>query len=226
MTKTIENLFLVLHHISSAVVVLLFVCFFKKLSREKGIIALTLYCLVDLLLNFTAQFLPVRWHLYINAFSTILEYSIFSYFIYLNVSSRLVRKIIMVLSLLFIAFAVIFNWVTAKFESFDSVPIGIETILILLYSFCFLYEQANSSRTSFIYEQYPFWIIVGIMLYLGGSFFIFMFYRYISHSLLSQYWSLTNLFYALMNLLFITALIIFLKSKDNKKVSSRELYLI
>lgn len=103
-----------------------------------------------------------------------------------------------------IAFTVflVFYYFNAKYRSVDSVPIGIQTILILIYAFYYFFEQMNNTSNLFIYSRYPFWIITGIMIYLAGSFFIYIFANQIDKKFLLNYWFLTNIFYSLKNLLF------------------------
>ncbi|MFN2439141.1 MAG: hypothetical protein ABR503_08070 [Chitinophagaceae bacterium] len=121
----------------------------------------------------------------------------------------------------FTSFSVFFAVFIVCYSSFgnakglDSVPIGIETILLFIYSFYYFYEQMNDVTGTFIYNKPSFWIIVGMMLYLGGSFFIYVFTNHIERQLLDQYWFLTYLFYILKNILFFIGLMFYTKKSKN-----------
>ena len=107
----------------------------------------------------------------------------------------------MVVSALFFVF-LIFFYTKGKLYRIDSVPIGVECILILIFSSYFFYEQINNPNVLFIYNDYKFWIITGIMIYLSGSFFIYIFANQIPEKELNLYWSFTYIFLGIMNVLF------------------------
>ena len=214
MAKTIENLFRILHYSSDILVILIYLLLYSKIKREKSLLIITIYIFLDLILNLFNRYFTPNWGLYIWSTFTFVEYSIFSYIIWSNIKQILVRKIIFYCSLIFIVFTTVYNILT-NFKSIDSIPIGIETILILLYSFYYLYEQTNDTSNLFIYSKYQFWIIIGFMIYLAGSFFVFIYASKMERDLLSQYWFLTNGFYACMNILFAISFFVFVKKPKN-----------
>jgi hypothetical protein len=217
MTKTIENLFWYLHHFSNIVTFLFFIFFIKKTKKEKGLIAISIYCLCDLLINSFPFYLPKKSLLYIGAFFTFVEYSIFTFFLWFSIKNEKFKKFIVVISIMFILAATYYN-IRTNFLNIDSFPIGVETILILIFSFNYLYEQMNDTNTLFIYTKYQFWIIVGFMIYLAGSFFVYIYASQIEHDLLKQYWFLTNVFYVLMNLFFVIGILVSRKNKGPKSI--------
>lgn len=165
---------------------------------------LALYVLTDLILNYYTNSINKNWSLYIWSVFTFAEYLIFTYILWLKIKKKIFRKIILWLSFLFIIFATVFN-IATNFAKIDSIPIGIETILIFIYSFYYLYEQMNDTSNLFIYNKYEFWIIIGFLIYLAGSFFIFIAASKMENEILRNYWYLTNGFYVIMNLMFIIA---------------------
>jgi hypothetical protein len=214
MAKTIENLFRFLHHFSDLFIVFLYFLFLKKTKKEKSFLLITIYVLIDFILDiftFSLQnFYNIVW-----SFFTLIEYSIFTYIIWNNIRNRSFKKIAILISILFIVFATIFNTVT-NFKKTDSIPIGIETIFILIFCFYYLYEQTNSADNLFIYNKYQFWLVVGFMIYLAGSFFVFIFASGMGDELLNQYWFLTNCFYILMITFFAVAFFIYGKKPKHK----------
>lgn len=213
MTKTIENLFWYLHYLSDVTVLLFFLCFIKKTKKEKGLIGIAIYCLIDLLINIplliaeSSFYIPKKTFLYIGAFFTLLEYLVFTFFLWFCIRNEKFKKFIIISSILFVLASTLYN-IRTNFLNIDSVPIGMETILILVFSFNYLYEQMNDTKTLFIYTQYQFWMIIGFMIYLAGSFFVYIYASQIDHDLLKQYWFVTNIFYVLMNILFVIGILI------------------
>jgi hypothetical protein len=215
MAKTIENLFAILHYSVNALIILLFIAFYKKVKREWGFWAITLYCLIDSLLNLTVNQvrLTYTWNLYIWATFTFIEYLTFTFVIWRSIKSQVVRRIIVYSSAAFILFTTIYN-IATDFKSIDSIPIGVETILIILFSFYYLYEEMNDTSNFFVYSKYQFWIVIGFMIYLAGSFFIYILANFMGNGLLKQYWIMTNGFYAIMIVLFAISFFVF--GKTNK----------
>jgi hypothetical protein len=220
MAKTIENLFLYLHYFSDVIVLFFFVFFIKKTKKEKGLVAITVYSLTDLLINCSTPFLPRKFLLLNGAFFTLVEYSIFTFFLWVNIENKKFKKIMVVSSIFFLLASTFYN-VRTNFLKIDSVPIGIETILVLIFSFYYLYEQMNDTETLFIYTKYQFWVVIGFMIYLAGSFFVYIYASQVDHDLIKQYWFLTNIFYVLMNTLFVIGILV--NKKNKKKVAKHRL---
>jgi len=106
----------------------------------------------------------------------------------------------------------------------DSVPIGIETILIFIYIACFFYDSFQKSTSTYVYNHYCFWISVGILIYLGGSFFFYILIDHLNEEQLSTFGTMTYVADVLKNSLFAIALFIFSKypikttSKKNESI--------
>jgi len=219
-TKTIENLFSILHYASEILVILVFLIFVKQLIKDKGLVFILTYTLLDLLLNYYYRNINRKLYLYLWSTFTFVEYIVFTYFLWANIKSKIFRALILWLSAFFIVFTSIYN-VQTNFRNIDSIPIGVETILILVYSFYYLYEQMNDNSTLFIYSKYQFWIVIGFLIYLAGSFFIFIFSsKWTSVDFFAKYWYVTNGFYAFMNLMFIIAF--FMKAKKAPNLNHRQ----
>ncbi len=83
----------------------------------------------------------------------------------------------------------------------------------------------NDLENSFIYSKYHFWLVIGIMLYLAGSFFIYVFANQVDDETLYNFWYLTNVFYVLKNILFgIAVIILFKQSKVSSPKSHKNMY--
>lgn len=209
-----------MHYSSGIITLVVFLLFIKYLSKDKSLILLAVYTVADLLLNYYTRNINGRWYLYVWSTFTFLEYIVFTYVLWLNIKNKTFRTIILWLSILFIIFTSIYN-VNTNFRNIDSIPIGIETILIFIYSFYYLYEQMNDTTTLFIYSKYQFWVVIGFLIYLAGSFFIFIFSsKWTKYDFFAKYWYITNGFYAFMNLMFIVAF--YLKVKSARPVQFKQ----
>jgi hypothetical protein len=146
---------------------------------------------------------------------TITEYLLFALFIWVLLKSRKVKLAIVIASVFYLIFYGLYSFFVRKAFLAVTVPIGIETILILVFSFYYLYEQTNDTTTLFIYTKPAFWIILGMVLYLAGSFFIYLFSSYLAESELKKFWIVTNIFSILKNIFFCIG--IYINAKPSKE---------
>jgi len=121
-------------------------------------------------------------------------------------------------SIAFTFFLFIYSY-ASNFKQIDTVNVGVETIIIIIFSFYFLYELTNENKIFFIYNDYRFWIIIGMVIYLAGSFFIYIYADQLSVSEMKQFWFLTWIFYIIKGITFSIAILIFIHQyeKNNHK---------
>jgi hypothetical protein len=62
-----------------------------------------------------------------------------------------------------------------------------------------------------IYNRYHFWIVCAFMIYLSGSFFIYIFANQVDQNTLNIYWMFTNVFTILKNVFFSISILVFRK---------------
>jgi hypothetical protein len=223
MTKSIENLFIYLAAITDILLILVFYFIRTRIRKDKKILVIFIYCLSSLILNFIGEHLA-RQYLYIYyAIFTIIEYLIFTSFFWLFISSSIMKKIIVTLSVLFILF--VFGYLEySGYLRIDSLSIGIETILIIIYSFYYMYQEMKETNNSLVYNKYQFWVISGILIYLAGSFFIYIYANQVKASVMSEFWFLTNVFYIIKNLFFGVAIMLYLRQPQKNKHQNRYPY--
>jgi hypothetical protein len=77
----------------------------------------------------------------------------------------------------------------------------------------------------FIYNKFAFWIITGFLIYLAGSFFIYVFAAQVDKEILQEYWFLTNAFYSLKNIIFALGYLVVIKKIKNPKPMELSPYL-
>jgi hypothetical protein len=118
-------------------------------------------------------------------------------------------------SILFIAFQ-FFHYFTIRLDVIDSLPIGVETILLFTYIIFYFYEQFKQPNPDYIYRNETFWIAFAIMIYLGGSFFFNILANYINPRMVLNYWFLTFIGDIVKNIIFLIALYAIKSTNKNK----------
>lgn len=209
--QQIEKLFLYIA-IYSYLIPVIILFFLKKKNRLP--IAIALYCLIAFVLLSIFDFLPRKLQsIYLTVY-TLFEYLSFAYMLAVSIQSKKLKKVILILSISFCIFQVIFGY--AEKTGLDSVSVGIETILILVFIFLFFYDHSRNEKTEFIYNHPTFWLSVGMLLYLGGSLFFNILVNYMSKQEVNNYLPYTYVTEAVKNLLFIRAMwIIYRHHKTN-----------
>jgi hypothetical protein len=224
MTKTIENLFFYLVYLFDLLVIVQALFLVRKKADRRVLFALITCCFVNSTCNYIQEFTNGLGDYLIGLGFTLIEYSVFTYIFYIISRTRLFRKSLILLSCVFLL-VIILNYSTSHIAKIDSVPIGVETIIIFAYAFYYLYEQMNILDDSFIYNRYHFWLVIGMMIYLGGSFFIYIFANGVHNDILDKYWFLTYAFYITKDIFFIIGLLIYAKLKTKSRVQNLHPYL-
>jgi len=220
-SKVIEDLFSYISEYADFIPLILFIVFISKLKLEKSLWVIFVYCLVSILGDFFINSKPVSPGLlrYYNSFYTFFEYFSFALFIWLGIQRPPFKKVIMWVSISFFVFLAVY-FVSAKYSRLDSIPIGLETLLILIFSFYFLFELTNNSKDTFIHYNFRFWVVIGMIIYLSGSFFIYLYANQLSTTEGKKFGILIDFFYILKNIFFAIAIFIFYKH-PNRKLNSQ-----
>ena len=149
------------------------------------------------------DYIPKEFKKHSDTFYTILEYSVFSSLMWLNIENKSFKKIMLFLSGSFISFQIIY-FLTSKSKGLDTVPIGIESILIFVYIFYFFFEYVKNVKNQYLYTNYCFWAAIGIMIYLGGNFF----FNILASNQIRNLWYLTYIPDLVKNILLCISFII------------------
>lgn len=132
---------------------------------------------------------------------TYLEYAFLTWVIWYHLKSTTIRRLISFSSVVFLLFLIFYNIFT-KLQKMDSIPIGVETILILLYSFYFFQQFLRSNIAKNVYEYPSFWLVVGLLVYLGCNFFFNLLFNHVSSEQIENFWHYTYLPEIVKNVLF------------------------
>lgn len=187
---------------------------FRSKLKDRIPVTLALYGLVFFGYLMVYYETPKDLRKYIQAFYTLLEYSFFTYIFWLHIQKKVFKILILIASVLFIIFQIFFV-TTTTFKRLDSIPIGIETILLFIYIFYFFYEFSKYIKDIYIYNHYTFWIAVGIMIYLGGSFFFYILINNLTPDEINRFGNMTFVAEIIKNLLFAFSIYMYKKHPVN-----------
>jgi hypothetical protein len=226
MAKTIEDLFVFIAIYSSVLYLLLFYFNFKQAKTQIVLNTIGIYLGYEFITDQIAYFFTSsRVVFFVYSLFTIIELLLFCFCFFQLIKSKVVKNTIPVVSIIFTLFAMIYFLTTRK-KVIDTIPIGIETLIIICYSCYYLYEQVSDlTTTTFIYDRYSFWVVSGILMYLAGSCFIYIFANQVDQATRSEYWIFTNAFIIIKKLLFAIGLLVFIKTRKTSINSPKALTL-
>lgn len=199
-SKIIEKLF---HYIDTFTYLLLpFLFLLLNVKRKIGYI-LAIYGVIFFTLLFSFYALPVsakNIKLY-NTTYTFFEYSVFALLFYLNLKNKRSKIVIIAISVSFYIFQII-HYLFIENKRMDSIPIGIESIIILTFVVLFFLEILSSPESGYIYTHYCFWISVGLLIFLSGNFFMNILAETLPRSELDKYWFINYITDAIKTIFF------------------------
>jgi len=127
------------------------------------------------------------------SFFTILEYTLFSLFIFYILRNKYFKRIIAVISILFLIFSLSYFFLNiSNPKKFDSPSASIESILIIIFCILFLFDQLNNPEIVIIYESHRFWAITGFLIYMAGGLFLFIYAADFTKEQKNYYWNINS----------------------------------
>ena len=155
---------------------LVFFLLFKRNNKERAlrvILFYILYCIFNegLSFYFQSETSPITLSLF--ALFTIIEYSLFCYFIYLILPEHSIKKWIKWIWLIFILFALV-DFYQNNMQGFDSFASGIESIITISLCIYYLYLQIKNANDLLLYSTFNFWVIIAFLIYFAGTFFLYI----------------------------------------------------
>jgi len=145
---------------------------FQKNKTIQGSI-LSFYCFYSIISDLFINKLSLKFlesEFYSFRLFTVIEFLCFSFIIYKTLSSSRLRKIL-IFSSLFFFLSIIIDLLTNSIENFDSLPTGVESILILFYCILTLYEQISTGKPLY---SFPVLFAFSLILFFAGTFFLFI----------------------------------------------------
>jgi len=193
------------------------------MGPEPRVIVVFIYSLIIFFLLYFHGDIPREYRKFSRLFYTFIEYRTFAFVFWYSISNKPFKIIILILSIGFTVFQIIDYFSNATLY-LDSVPIGIETILVFIYSFFFLYEEFRKIEAHSLISKPVFWLVGGIVFYLAGSFFFNILANNFTNEQFTKYWFYSYLFDDIKNILFVISMFLFAKQQQ-KKPKKTEPYL-
>ena len=211
------NMLTLLSGLSGLIPIIFFLIFFR---RNNGVILWVIFVYALFSISTDIGYLILHKSeiakFYIFSTFTIVEYTLFAIFFYLNLKFHRIKRFIIVSSIAFFIFA-IYSMIKSIDHKFDSLPASVESVLIICFCIFFLYEELRNPEISLvIYTSKKFWITIAIFIYLAATLFLFISTAYISEEERKAYWPINYFANIIKNLLLTVAFVL----RSEKPISS------
>lgn len=178
--------------------------------------SLLLICSYSVYSFFTDIFLSRFFQLHLGSeilsyrLFTVVEFLIFICFIYINASNKKIKKFAL-LSVLVFFISLVIDLGKFNVYDFDSLPSGVESILIITLTIICIKEKLMSEK---MLTQIDIWVHFANLLYFSGLFFLFILsQKNIHNSEFANIFSIaTAVFNIIKNLIYSTGIIIYKNS--------------
>ena len=175
-----------------------------------------LFFVLLFLINPWNRLIPAPYLKIYQTFYTFSEYLFFTYILFQSIIIKQMRIIILIFSFLFICFLA-YDYLNNRPGRLDSIAVGVETILIFIYISFFFYQTFKSVNDEYIFSQANFWLSLGILIYLGGTFFFNILVNHIDETQTAKYWFLTYIADTIKNLFFCVSIIVYARNRHKQK---------
>ena len=105
---------------------------------------------------------------------TIVEFAFFTIIFSLLLNNKALTKILIPLCLCFVAFIILDSIYLRKPGAFNSLSSGIEAIIMIPLCIYYFFDQLKKPAGYLIYANSSFWIVISILIYLSGTFFVYI----------------------------------------------------
>lgn len=218
-SNNIEELLPYILVVSFAFPLLSLLFLIKKIRIEKSVFTLASYSITFLLLNqFFDELVTLLGKKNYYFFYTFFEYFFFGFLIYFNIKDKSFKPIFLVSNSIFVLLMII-SYKFFNIRTLDSISIGIESIFLIIFILFFFYDQLKNISAQSIYEFFGFWIVLGILIYVGFTFFFNILANYLSPKMVNTFSTYTFIGDILRNILFSIALI-FSNKMEKKNIPS------
>jgi len=179
----------------------------NKSPRELWVIFF--YILLSFSLDFFQYLTP--WgqdnHFKIFSIFTIVEYALFTYFFYLIIVNKLIKRAILIVGSITVVILLIIFFRSEK-TNFDSISASVESVTLIILSLVYFFSLVNKPNEHFLYASPQFWIVLAIMIYLSGTLFLFVMAHNLSPAEIKRYWFINNISNVITNIIFCIAFLV------------------
>ena len=145
-------------------------------SKELGVISFYLtYCVLnDIIAYYFFQIVKQPIFFVYDIFAVV-EFCFFSWYFYLVIHNAFIKRLIPPLVIAFCLFSISLYLFIKEGSSFSSILVGIESVLIIAMCIYYFFDQLKQPNTFLIYSSIHFWIIISFLIYLSGTFFLYIY---------------------------------------------------
>lgn len=213
-------------YISYIITACLFFLFKKNLKNKHAIIILvyTLYSFVnDIVIE--RQLITSLPSTFLLSLFTIIEFIFLFFYIFSLLTNRKFKIFLLICSFVFLFVAVVnfYKNIVVGTPSFDTIPIAVSSITLISGSIFYLFETIQKPEISFVYSRPNFWVVVGIMIYFSGTFFLFLQFDSLSPTDQVNFWIINLICFVLKNIFF--SISFTLKPENQQSLNVDEFYL-
>ena len=191
---------------------IVFYLVFLKRNRGEGLWVIFLYSVLSLMVE---GLFWITHQQIVFSYWTILQFTLFSFFLYSSLKDRRFKYIPILGGLIFYVVAI------ANFtnERYDSISASLESVLIITYCIFLLYEEVKDPSAGFVYNNKKFWVIIAFFLYFSATLFLSIYFSTLSEQQRVSYWIINNFFEILKNILFSVS---FIMKKNDRPVHAMD----
>ena len=149
---------------------------------------------------------------------TIVEFGLFCLFFTYIINGARINKIVSLVFIVFIIFSVVDYFFLRKEGTFNSTILGVAAVFMISMCIYYFYYQLKKPDTFLIYNTQNFWIIIAFLIYLSGTFFLYLMAENMieEKTFAKQYKMINSSFIILKNIFLFIAMLI----KPEKKSTS------
>ena len=177
MANTISKILQNIASFSSLLPLILFFIF-QRNNKSKELRVISFYLIYAVLNDILAYYLFRIANLrpfFIYDIFDVVEFCLFSWFFYLIINNTKIKRLVIPLIVLFCIFSISLYIFLPGNNSFSSIIAGVESVLIISMCIYYFFDQLKDSNTLLIYASINFWIIISFLIYLSGTFFLYIY---------------------------------------------------
>lgn len=151
----------------------------KKLNKAFGILLLMISC--ETFVSIYSRWQQVHGinNLPLLHFLTFFEFLFGASFFYLILKNSLLKRTLLVFSILFLGYTSINSFFIQSIFEFNQIPRTLEGYLFVLFSFFYFYELLKQTEVIRLSQSANFWAVTAFFSYFGTTQFIHLFTNYV-----------------------------------------------
>ena len=207
----------------SSLLPLIFFFIFQRNNKSKELRVISFYliytALNDTIAFYLFQIAELR-PFFIYDIYVVVEFCLFSWFFYLIIINKKMKRLIPFLVLFFIIFSTACHFLLPENTSFSSITSGIEAVLIIAMCIYYFFDQLKRPDSILIYTSFNFWIIISFLIYLSGTFFLNIYADSLitSKAFIKQYIFINSSFVIFRAILLCVAMLMKPNEKPNQNI--------